>query len=123
MAGHRTMAIAVLAGLLVAGQAWAQAGDDCPQPADGAATFRLRFDDRGALVPSCRVVLQDRVTPAVRAATDTIVFASGWRGDAAADSPLDDRFVQQLRGAAPAGGEIRAVFIELEWPSSFFPFH
>jgi hypothetical protein len=115
--------IAVLAGLLLAGQAWAQAGGDCPQPPDGDATFRLRFDDRGALVPSCRAVLQDRVAPAVRAATDTIVFASGWRGDAAAGSPLDDRFVQELRAAGPAGGAVRAVFIELEWPSSFFPFH
>ena len=115
--------IAMLGGLLLAGQAWAQAGGDCPQPPDGDATFRLRFDERGGLVPSCREVLRDRVAPAVRAATDTIVFASGWRGDTAADSPLDARFVQELRGAAPAGGAARAVFIELEWPSSYFPFH
>ena len=116
------IAAAVLVGLLLAGQAWAQAGPDCPQPADSEATFRLRFDERGALLPSCRAVLQDRVAPAVRAATDTIVFASGWRGDPTVHSSFDDRFVQGLRAAVP-GDSIRPVFIEVEWPSAFFPFH
>src|SRR6266446_1386086 len=96
------MAIAVLLGLLLAGEAWAQAGwaADCPQPAEGDATYRLQLDDRGALLPSCLVVLRERLDPAVRAATDIVVFASGWRADPAGRTGIEARFLQELRGAA-----------------------
>ena len=99
--------IAMLGGLLLAGQAWAQAGGDCPQPPDGDATFRLRFDERGGLVPSCREVLRDRVAPAVRAATDTIVFAS-W----STTGGLESQSPTRASGSVPIE---KAKIAEGEW--------
>jgi len=122
MGRRQTLAATVLLTMLLAAPAWAQAPADCPQPTEADSIFRLRLDERG-LLAACRPVLQDQVLPAVRAATDTLVFASGWRSDPAARSGLDDRFVRGLRGAAPGADGLRPVFIEVDWPSAHFPFH
>jgi hypothetical protein len=126
MAMAATMAVALVASLVLAGEAGASGGGtaDCPQPADADSTYRLRFGDYGALLRSCTAVLDDGLAVAVGNATDTIVFASGWRGDPDGRSPVDERFVRELRQVGPAAAAgFRPVFIELGWRSAFFPFH
>jgi hypothetical protein len=124
MRRYRVLVLALMV-VVDAGSVHAQTPvSGCPQPAGAERRHRIVFDDRGMLSPACAAVIHQRVLPALADASDVIVFASGWRSDPAAVSVMTERFIDELlHTVPPAGGEVRPLALELDWPSAYFPFH